>query len=116
MLNTVQQGKRKRLLPRTDAGTGGVAGLGRRAAEEHTQSLVVHGVQTVHLQEKERTSNQKPPHTPTPRRASNAQHMPLGLPPTITVSVPVKTKNCQKLNMKKRSNSFLRQNNPKSLS
>lgn len=41
------------ILPRTDTGTGSVAGLGRRAAEEHAQSLVVGRVQTVHLEEKE---------------------------------------------------------------
>lgn len=41
------------ILPRTDTGIGGVAGLGRGAAEEHAQSLVVDGVQTVHLEEKE---------------------------------------------------------------
>lgn len=43
----------KKILPRTDTGTGSIAGLGRRAAEEHTQSLVVNGIQTVHLNLKE---------------------------------------------------------------
>lgn len=46
------------ILPRTDAGTGGVAGLGGGAAEEHAQPLVVDGVQAVHLQE-ERMSAHK---------------------------------------------------------
>lgn len=44
---------REGVLPRTDTGTGSIAGLGRRAAEEHTQPLVVDRVQTVHLEGKE---------------------------------------------------------------
>ena len=60
---------RKRVLPRADTGTGGVAGLGRRAAEEHAQPLVVDRAQTVHLEEKGHLGE-----TPAPMPASNIQH------------------------------------------
>lgn len=44
-------------IPRTDAGTGSIAGLGRGAAEEYTEPLVVSRIQAVHLQDKEQRSN-----------------------------------------------------------
>lgn len=40
----------KNSLPGADTGVGGIAGLSRGAAKEHTESLVVDGVQTVQLE------------------------------------------------------------------
>ena len=60
---------REGVLPRADTGTGGVAGLGRRAAEEHAQPLVVDRAQTVHLEEKGHLGE-----TPAPMPTSNIQN------------------------------------------
>lgn len=42
------------VIPRADTSTGSIAGLGRGAAEEDTEPLVVGRIQAVHLQDKDR--------------------------------------------------------------